>query len=123
MSLQDPAVKFVAVVLERGGRDEMRFSPLCADCEKIVHDVTEANLAVVGEGNFEMTPVGTYRGAKVSRIGGYAQVFCWECDRKRDNVPWSNAAETLRNHDDPAQQRLTPGFRCVTKCKRPEVFR
>jgi uncharacterized UBP type Zn finger protein len=125
MNPQPPSVKFVAVVLERGGRDEMRVVPLCARCGELVLDVTQANIAVSGHRYDGMTPAGKYLGAKVSRLNGYAEIFCWACDRKEaaNNVPWSNLAETLRNHDDPAQQRLAPGFRCVTKCKPPEVFR
>jgi hypothetical protein len=123
MNPQPPSVKFVALVLERGGRDEMRFVPLCARCDKLVLDVTQANIAVSGHRYDGMTPAGTYLGAKLARLNGYAQVFCWECDRKENNFPWSNAAETFRDHDDPAQQRVPPGFRCVTKRKRPEVLR
>lgn len=119
MSPQPPSVKLVAVILERGGRDEMRFVPLCADRDKLVLDLTEANVAVVGHRYDGMIPAGIHRGAKVSRLGGFAQVFCWECDRKQEtnNVPWSNAVLTFRDCDDPAQQRLNPSFRCVTKRK------
>jgi hypothetical protein len=119
MSPQPPSVKLVAVILERGGRDEMRFVPLCADCDKLVLDLTQANVAVVGHRYDGMTPAGIHHGAKVSRLGGFAQVFCWECDRKQEmnNIPWSNAALTFRDCDDPAQQRLSPTFRCVTKRK------
>lgn len=115
MNPQPPSVRFVGLFLERGGRDEFRISPLCADCGKIIHDVAEANVAVVGDDNFKMTPVGTYLGAKVTRVGGYAQVFCWACDKKRNNVPWTNAAQVFRDRDDPAHQR---GLRRVTKRKR-----
>jgi hypothetical protein len=125
MSLQDPAVKFVAVVLERRGVDEMRFAPLCAGCGKIILNLPEANIAVVRHRYSGMTPTGVHNGAKVSRLGGFAQVFCWECDGKQEanNIPWVNAANVFRDHDDPAQQRLSPGFRAATKRKRPEVFR
>jgi hypothetical protein len=119
MRSQPSSVKLVAVILERSGRDEMRFVPCCAGCDKLLLDLTQANVAVVGHTYNGMTPAGTHNGAKVSRLGGQAQVFCWECDGKQEtnNIPWSNAALTFRDHDDPAQQRLSPTFRCVTKRK------
>jgi hypothetical protein len=120
MRSQLPSMKLVAVILERGGRDEIRFVPLCAGCDKLVLDLTQANVAVVGHRYDGMTPAGIHRGAKVSRLGGFAQVFCWECDgkEKTNNVPWSNAALTFRDCDDAAQQRLSPTFRCATKRRR-----
>ena len=97
----------------------MRFVPCCAGCDKLLLDLTQANVAVVGHNFDGMTPAGTHNGAKVSRLGGQAAIFCWECDRKQEtnNVPWSNAALTFLDHDDPAQQRLHPTFRCATKRK------
>ena len=77
------------------GRMNSGSAPLCADCGKIIHDVTEANVAVVGDDNFKMTPAGTYLGAKVTRVGEYAQVFCWACDAKRNNLPWTNTRSSV----------------------------
>jgi hypothetical protein len=120
MSARPPSVKFIAVILERRGRDEMRFVALCAGCEAPLLDVTQANIAIVGHRYDGMTPAGTHLGAKVSRLGGYAQIFCWECDAKQEanNIPWANAALTFRDCDDVAQQRLKPTLRGATKRKR-----
>jgi hypothetical protein len=56
----------------------MRFVPLCAGCDKLLLDLTQANVAVVGHRYDGMTPAGIHHGAKVSRLGGFAQVFCWK---------------------------------------------
>jgi hypothetical protein len=114
-SHQNPT-ELVAVFLKRrNGRDELRFVPVCYGCGEPVLDVTEANVAVVGGTGARPESVGTYKGAKVSRLYGRAFVFCWPCDRKAGhNVPWTAAAFTFRDRDDAAQQRQNPPFHSVT---------
>jgi hypothetical protein len=108
--------ELVPVLLEQNGKDELRFVPSCAGCGELIHDLTEANVAVVGGSSARPKPAGTYRGAKLFRLDGIANVFCWECDSKtHGNLPWVNAAAVFRNHDDAAQQRLEPTFRSVTR--------
>jgi hypothetical protein len=115
------ATELVAVLLVRNGRDEIRFAPTCAGCGEIILDPTTANIAVARPGSpkpggWKETPIGTHFGARVSRIEGPAFVYCWSCDEKQEsnNVPWSNAAEIFRDRNDPAQQKLAPGFRSVS---------
>jgi hypothetical protein len=120
---QQSPTELVPLILERrNGRDELRFVPICRGCGKFVLDISQANVAVVGGSGARPEPVGTYKGAKVFRLEGRAYVFCWECDAKENNVPWSYAALTFRNRDDFAQQRLVPGFRSVTagKTEKPQ---
>jgi hypothetical protein len=108
--------ELVAVILEHpDGRDEIRFVPTCAGCGILVLDPTIANTAVV-EGDGELKAAGTHLGARVSRLEGTAVVFCWACDEKqeRNNVPWANAANTFRDRNDAAQQRLEPVFRSAS---------
>jgi hypothetical protein len=112
--------ELVAVLLVRNGRDEIRFVPTCAGCGEIILDPTTANVAVTRSatkpGGWKQTPIGTHFGARVSRIEGSAFVYCWTCDAKQEtnNVPWGNAAEFFRDRNDPAQQKLEPGFRSVS---------
>jgi hypothetical protein len=108
--------ELVAVFLERNGKDEFRFVPPCDGCGVLIHDLTQANVAVIkGSGSGKLVDSGTYGGAKVSRIDGHAAIFCWDCDSKRHgNVPWLNAALVFRDRNDPAQQKLEPGFRSVS---------
>jgi hypothetical protein len=108
--------ELVAVFLERNGRDEFRFVPTCSGCGKLVLDLSQANVAVVGGTAARPEPVGAHNGAKVFRLNGRAHVFCWPCDREHGhNVPWSAATLVFRDRDDAAQQRLNPPFRSVTK--------
>ena len=72
MSLQpspSPApTELVAIVLERNGKDEMRFVPTCAGCGELILDPTTANVAVViGTGSGKLTKTDTrHLGARVS---------------------------------------------------------
>ena len=106
----------VAVLVERNGRDELRFVPTCSSCGEPVLSLAEANVAVVGVTAARPKAIGTHRGAKVSRLDGRACVFCWACDRKSEeaHVPWVNAALVFRDRDDAAQQPLNPPFHSVT---------
>jgi hypothetical protein len=108
--------ELVAIFVERNGRDELRFVPTCYGCGKPVLDITQANVAVVGGSAARPKPIGTHKGAKVSRLDGRARVCCWSCDReqKTNNVPWVYAALVFRDRDDAAQQPLNPPFHSVT---------
>jgi hypothetical protein len=107
---------------KRSGRDEIRFVPVCAGCGELIIDITKANVAVVGGTAARPQPVGTHKGATVSRLDGRAFVFCWDCDRVQsgNNVPWDAAALIFRNRDDAAQQPLTPTFHSVTARRNPQ---
>jgi hypothetical protein len=114
---QSPAVQLVPVILERDGTDELRFVPRCHGCGELLFDVTHANVAVLRGDNDEhpLKKIGTYCRATVSIFeGANAAIFCWECDRKMNNVPWENAALVLRDRNDAAQMRTVPYFRSVT---------
>jgi hypothetical protein len=109
--------ELVAVILERNGKDEMRFLPTCAGCGELILDPTTANVAVVtGTGSGKLTKTNArHLGARVSRIDGRASVFWWPCDEQQgNNIPWGNAALTFRDCNDSAQQRLEPSFRSVS---------
>jgi hypothetical protein len=113
------ATELVAVLLVRNGKDEIRFVPTCAGCGELILDPTTANIAIVtepGSRKLKLTKTDIrHFGARVSRFEGRASVFCWPCDAEQgNNVPWGNAAEFFRDRNDPAQQKLAPGFRSVS---------
>jgi hypothetical protein len=109
--------ELVAVFLKKNGKDEFRFVASCDGCGVLIHDPTHANVAVIqGSGSGKLVKCGTYGGATVSRLDGRAGIYCWACDRKRNgNIPWLNAALVFRDRNDPAQQKLDPPFRSVSK--------
>ena len=94
-----PTELIAVLVKPESGREELRFVPTCRGCGKPVLDFTAANVAVVGGTSEPPSPLGTFNGARVSRLDGRAFVFCWNCDREQDtdNVPWQNAAATFRS--------------------------
>jgi hypothetical protein len=112
---QNPT-ELIPLLLERNGKDELRFVASCKGCGAPVLDPTEANVAVVGGTAARPKPIGTHFGAKVSRLSGRAFVYCWSCDGKEqgNRVPWDNSAQTFRDRNDAAQQRQAPPFRSAS---------
>ena len=90
----------------------MRFLPRCCDCRKVLLNISEANLAAVDCEKFKLERIATHGDLEVSQQSGRALVFCWDCDRKKNRVPWQNALGTFRGLDEP--QRF-PGPVCKRK--------
>jgi hypothetical protein len=100
-----PLAQFAAFIVKpkRTGREELRFLPVCGDCQKVICDVSEANLAVLDFGAVgKLKRIGSSDEFEILREGGRAALLCWPCDRKRGNsVPWLNALSALRGLDEP----------------------
>jgi hypothetical protein len=93
------------LVKPRGApRQQLRFFPTCCGCGKIVFNLAEANIAVVGASHHRLRRVGTHEGAALyTESNGHAFVFCWNCDRQQTqfNAPWINALAVFRGLDEP----------------------
>jgi hypothetical protein len=98
---------------KKSGRDQLRFFPLCSDCGKVLFNIAEANLAVVDGGKHKLERLGVYGDLEIFRQTGRALAFCWECDRKKNRIPWQNALGTFRELDEP--QRFPLPIRKGTK--------
>jgi hypothetical protein len=85
---------------KKSGREQMRFFPRCCDCRKILLDISEANLAAVNCEKFKLERIATRGDLEISQQSGQALVFCWDCDRKKNRVPWQNALGTFRGIDE-----------------------
>src|ERR1700730_8116879 len=100
-----PLAQFAAftVTLKRTGREQLRFLPVCGDCQKVILDISQANLAVLDFGAVgKLKRIGTSDEFEILRDGGPAALLCWPCDRKRgNNIPWQNALATFRGLDEP----------------------
>lgn len=92
------SVEFVPIYVKtkRTGREELRFLPKCCDCGKVILNIAEANLAVV-----EGDPQKIARKSTTVREAGRALLFCWDCDKKYNFVPWQSALATFRALDEP----------------------
>jgi hypothetical protein len=99
-----PIAQFAAFIVKttRNGKEQLRFLPVCGDCQKVIRDISEANLAVLDLGAVgKLKRIGTKGEFKILREGGRAALLCWPCDRKRGNaIPWQNALATFRGLDE-----------------------
>jgi hypothetical protein len=86
---------------KKSGREQMRFFPRCCDCRKILLDISEANLAAVDCENFKSKRIATRGDLEILQQSGRALVFRWDCDRKKNRVPWQSALGTFRALDEP----------------------
>ena len=90
--------EFVPVYIKNKRRDELRFLPKCCDCGKVIFNIAEANIAVV-EG--DPRQIGRVTGESTTvREAGRALLFCWDCDKKYNLVPWQSALATFRALDE-----------------------
>jgi hypothetical protein len=100
-----PLAQFAAFIVktERNSKEQLRFLPICGDCQKVIRDVSEANLAVLDFAAVgKLKRIGKSDEFEILREGGPAAVLCWDCDRKSGrNVPWANALATFRGLDEP----------------------
>jgi hypothetical protein len=100
-----PIAQFAAFIVKttRTGREELRFLPICGDCQKVICDISEANLAALDFGEVgKLKRIGKSDEFEILRDGGRAALLCWSCDRKRGNkIPWGNALGTFRGLDEP----------------------
>jgi len=96
-------VEFAVVYVKnkKSGREQMRFLPRCCYCRKILLDISEANLAAVDCEKFKLEPIGSRGDLEIYQQSGRALVFCWDCDRKKNRVPWQAALGTFRGLDEP----------------------
>jgi hypothetical protein len=99
-----PVAQFAAffVKTERNGKEQLRFLPICGHCQKVIRDISEANLAVLDLGAVgKLKRIGTKGEFKILRDGGPAALLCWDCDRKRgNNIPWQHHPSTQQRADD-----------------------
>ena len=109
-----PLAQFAAFFVKpkRTGSVELRFLPICGDCQKVILGTSEANLAVLDLGAVgKLKRIGSSDEFEILRDGGRAALLCWDCDRKRgNNIPWQNALATFRGLDEP--QRY-PEAECI----------
>jgi hypothetical protein len=96
------SVEFAVVYVKnkKSGGEQMRFFPRCCDCRKILLDISEANLAAVDCEKFKLKRIATHGDLEIYQQSGRALVFCWECDRKKNRVPWQAAIGTFRGLDE-----------------------
>ena len=98
--------QFVAFYFKskRTGHEQLRFIPVCAGCEKILYDIDEANLSLVGGSPGGLRRVKRAAAAdqfEVYREPGKGVLLCWDCDQKYGKLPWQYARSIFRGLDEP----------------------